>query len=197
MNTLTSWTPDQVSAGAAVFSTVGLVVSLFLALRQLKSAQALREDEARPYVIVDLDYSHGTDMVYLVVANIGKTEARAVQLSFEPPLVQALPEVLRPGAQQLMHSSLLRTGIPEMPPGKRVVAVFDYMHLRVEEELPLTHNVRVEYKDRNGKALTSVHVIDLEHMRGTRFAKKRDSHDIAEELRMIRQLVWKDIASSE
>ncbi len=78
-----------------------VVIGLF-AWRQVHEARKLREEQARPFVIVDFEPDF---LVYLTVQNLGGTMARDVIIQFDKPLKTTLQ---RP--HELDESPLFRAG---------------------------------------------------------------------------------------
>jgi hypothetical protein len=66
----------------SALTLVVLVVAAVAAFRQVREAVRTREEESRPYVVVDFETKKG--MFFLVVTNIGRTMARDVRFSFNP-----------------------------------------------------------------------------------------------------------------
>ena len=105
----TDWT--AVAAWAA-WATVGIYIVLGLfAWRQVGEARKLREEQARPFVIVDFEPGF---LVYLTVENLGRTMAREVSICFDKPLESSLS-----GRRELDESPLFREPIPALPPARR------------------------------------------------------------------------------
>ena len=78
-----SWT-DIATAIATSISALVFIVSAWYARSQVKAAaRQLREDQMRPYVVVDLDVSR-PPIFSLYVANAGATMARARHVRLRP-----------------------------------------------------------------------------------------------------------------
>jgi len=131
-------------AALAAWATVGIyiVIGLF-AWRQVHEARKLREEQARPFVIVDFEPSF---LVYLTVENLGRTMARDVSIQFDKPLQTTLQ-----GRSELDESPLFRLPIPTLPPGKKIRVLFDQFPARLEAGLPLTYDVKLRYRGPTGK----------------------------------------------
>jgi hypothetical protein len=72
----------------AAWATVAVYVVLgIFAWIQVLQARRLREEQARPFVIVDFEPGF---LVYLTVENIGRTMARDVSIRFDKPLESTL-----------------------------------------------------------------------------------------------------------
>jgi hypothetical protein len=130
-------------AAWAAWATVGIyvVIGLF-AWRQVHEARKLREEQARPFVIVDFEPGF---LVYLTVENLGRTMARDVTIHFDKPLTSTLQ-----GRRELDETPLFREPIPALPPGKKIRVLFDQFNYRTEAKLPLTYDVEVRYRGPTG-----------------------------------------------
>lgn len=94
------------------WATVGIYIVLGLfAWRQVGEARKLREEQARPFVIVDFEPGF---LVYLTVENLGRTMAREVSICFDKPLESSLS-----GRRELDESPLFREPIPALPRARR------------------------------------------------------------------------------
>ena len=113
------------------------------AKRQVAEAVALREEQARPFVVVDFDaHDHVID---LVVSNLGNTLARDVRFRIDPPFASTLND---PGPQDL---KMLREGISSLAPGKQIRTLFDAFTQRENSGLPDAYEVVVSYADEKGR----------------------------------------------
>ncbi len=128
----------------AAWATVTIYLALgIFAWIQVLQARKLREEQARPFVIVDFDAGF---LVYLTVENIGRTMARDVTIQFDKPLESTLS---RP--REIDETPLFREPIPTLPPGKKIRVLVDAYGARVEAKLPLTYDVMLRYKGPMGK----------------------------------------------
>jgi hypothetical protein len=128
----------------AAWATVAVYIGLgIFAWIQVLQARRLREEQARPFVIVDFEPGF---LVYLTVANLGRTMARDVSIRFDKPLESTLS-----GPHEIDESPLFREPIPTLPPGKKIRVLFDQYAARMEAELPLTYDVTLRYKGPTGK----------------------------------------------
>jgi hypothetical protein len=128
----------------AAWATVAVYVVLgIFAWIQVLQARRLREEQARPFVIVDFEPGF---LVYLTVENIGRTMARDVSIRFDKPLESTLT-----GPREIDESPLLRKPIPTLPPGRKIRVLFDQYAARLEAKLPLTYDVTLRYKGPLGK----------------------------------------------
>ncbi|HVF12699.1 MAG TPA: hypothetical protein VNA87_06400 [Actinomycetota bacterium] len=132
------WSPAAWAAiGACATFLVYVVIGIY-AVRQVGEARRLREEQARPWVVVDFDVNFAA---WVTFENIGRTLATDVRVRFDPPLTSTLPQ---PWSWE--RSSLLRDGLPSMPPNKQWRLLFDSFPERVKVgTLPMIYDVEVEY----------------------------------------------------
>lgn len=177
----TNW--PAVAAWAA-WATVGIyvVIGLF-AWRQVHEARKLREEQARPFVIVDFEPGF---LVYLTVENLGRTMARDVSIRFDKPLTSSLQ-----GRSELDESPLFREPIPTLPPSKKIRVLFDQFNDRTEAKLPLTYDVEVRYRGpTGGKEWKDTYQLDLGMYVGSALAPKGIS-ELVTEVEKIRNEIQK------
>lgn len=177
------WT-DVVVAAAAVLTLVVAVWAAWYARGQVQLARQTREDQSRPFVVVDFESSVvWLNVINLVVANVGQTLARDVKLTFDPPLRSSQDK-----SEQfaLQDSALITEGISAMPPGRRIETLFDLSHERINTELPMRYRVTVECADAHGRKQAPL-TYDLDLSTGYRLRRVavRGAHDAAEALRSI------------
>src|SRR5215216_5731443 len=134
----TDWAAVTAWATVAVYVVLGIFAWI-----QVLQARKLREEQARPFVIVDFEPGF---LVYLTVENIGRTLARDVSIRFDKPLQSTLS-----GPREIDESPLLRKPIPTLPPGRKIRVLFDQYAARLEAKLPLTYDVTLRYKGPLGK----------------------------------------------
>jgi hypothetical protein len=158
-----------------------LVTTAFLALRQVTEARRLREDQARPFVIID--FHPWETIIDMTIKNIGATMATGVTFEFDPPLSSTLDE--RPGRGWLTELNLFKHGIPSLPPGKEVTLLFDQFPSRLERKLPLTYSVDVRYSDSKGKPYRDTITLDLAMYVDTGTVTRHGLHEVHKELKVI------------
>ena len=163
---------------------VVLAAAAVLAWRQLRHARRIREDEARPHVVVDLEVDQPTQDIHIVVSNLGRTTARDVRLSFDPELTSSLdadPNVVSP-----RDLKPLRDGIQSLPPGKRIRLMLDIFSERAEGAYPDLYHVHIDFHAPALKRdLTDDTVVDLGLYRDALHLVRRGEHDIHERLKEL------------
>ena len=185
--TAEAWT----AVGTLVTAAVAVLAAGFAAL-QVRELRRTREDQTRPFVIVDIQPGPAwSNLLDLVVENIGSTAARDVRFFFEPPLQQS-----NDSGYPIGESALIRDGIRMLPPGRRIRAFFDTSHERSKGELPMRYDVTVQLKDARGRVQPDQnYTIDLAYMYGTTQVREYGLHDAAKALSEIHKSIkkWADI----
>lgn len=142
-------TRDWGAAEWSAFSSVGalvvaVIVGGFVAIQVLQ-AKRLREEQARPYVILDFEFKGW--FVHLVVKNIGATPARDVKIEFDKPL-EVPDRTRRPN-----DFEIFRAPIPMIAPGRVIRVRFgagpDFF--KDDVDVPLNYQATVTYSDLHGK----------------------------------------------
>jgi hypothetical protein len=167
-----------------------IVIAAYVAWRQVNEARRLREEQARPFVIID--FHAWSTIIDLTITNIGATLARDVEFYFPVPLETTHDD----DRGTLMDLNVFKNGIPSLAPGKEIKMFFDQFPARLAAELPLTHNVQVSYRDPAGKRYSELMVLDLSMYIGTGGITRHDVHDIHKRLKEISDFMrkWTDFA---
>jgi hypothetical protein len=171
---------DYTAADWAGLQLLALIAAAIVAWWQVKEARRVREAQAQPFVIVDLEVERG-DEIYLVISNIGGTIARDVRLKFDPELRSSLDSM--PGLTPPRELKPLRDVIPNLPPGKRIAVLFDIFHQRDPAQFPDLYNVKARfYAAALKRHVDDDSVIDLGVYRDAIPESRRDVHDVHERL---------------
>jgi len=144
----TEWLPDFGAWNAADWSAAGTVVTAMVAVvaagfawAQVRHARNLRDEQAKPYVVMGFEPSPAwKNAINLYVENTGKTVASDVRITFDKPLESKC----RLG--DINDLQLLKDGILTMPPRMRLVTLFDLSHIRNGTDLPMTYKATVSYR---------------------------------------------------
>jgi hypothetical protein len=165
------WT-DIANFGVLAAQLLVLVVAAAVAWRQVSEARRLREEQARPFVIIDFHSEHG--VFYLEVTNIGNTMARDVSIMIEPLLTSSVDSV----NEYLARSKMLTTGIRSLAPKKTYRTLVDVAAQRHEAGLPDYFVAYVSYTDgRRGKFEDEI-TLDLGLYWNLVRSDRKDIHDL-------------------
>jgi len=157
------WSPSAWAAiGACATFLVYVLIGVYAvrqvgyARRQVDEARQLREEQARPWVVIDFEVNF---LAYVTIQNFGRTVATEVRVRFDPPLESTLA---KPWAWE--KSSLLRDGIPTLPPGKKLRLLFDSFPARVNDsDLPMIYTAEAEYDGFTKDRHKSTYRLDLNY----------------------------------
>ncbi|MGV9645129.1 hypothetical protein [Streptomyces sp. NPDC003514] len=174
--------PGWISAIASALTLTVAIVAAVAAFRQVREARTLRLEQAQPFVVLDVEVSGtGHPLTDLVIRNIGQTLAYDVKFKFSPALQSTLDEGNTIGP--LADASLLKSGIPSMPPGREYRILFENMPARFKSDLTRRYDVEIVYSNTRGEKETLKQVIDLDMFYGYSTVQVHDAHHIAKTLR--------------
>jgi hypothetical protein len=183
MSTITDWLTAIGTDGTGLIA-IGAAIAAFRAVRESRN---LREDQARPFVVVTLEPSGASrHFLDLVVRNIGRTVAHNVKFSFDKKLQSTNDKLGYP----IANVKFLRDGITVFAPGAEYRVMFDSMPDRREESanLPDSYTVTVHYKNRNGEDLPpEEYVLDSALSRSAPYAEEHNLHDLVNEVKGLRE----------
>lgn len=187
---LTDPTAAQIEAAAVVVQATVVMVALLVARGQLTEARLSRQNQDRPYVIVDFDGDRIEHFVYIDVVNHGRTSAYDVAFTFDPPLSTTMDDT----GYGVTKMQIFETGIPMLAPGRRISALFDAARERNQAGLPARYDVEVTYHgeaDRKGErqAFRDHLTLDLGVFRNRLSVGRKTIHDVYGELKQIREIL--------
>jgi hypothetical protein len=169
-----NWT-DIVQAIAVAAQLLVLVVAAIVAGRQVGEARRLREEQARPFVVIDFDVRN--HLIYIVVSNVGNTLATDVRFEVDPPFESTIEDY------QAKELKMFREGISTLAPGKVIETLFDSFIEREPTELPDAYKVTVRYSDeRRRRSFAEVIDLDIGLYRNILSVTRRDIHHVNETL---------------
>ena len=185
--TLLWWrTSEWESAGVWVTGllTVGLLIYAAL---QLRHSRQVRDDQSRPYIVVDFHFR--SVLVALTVRNIGQTAARDVRVRLAQPLTSAA--ATDPSLPWQSEGLFGPEGVSLFAPGREMRFLIDAFHKRYEAKLPASISGTVEYKrPRGDEVLSEPFTIDMGPYALALMAPK-DVADIGDEIEKIRKVFEK------
>lgn len=180
---ISTWGPAEWAAVGQVGALIVAIVAGLLVYRQVKDGQQTREDQTRPYVIVDFDFRGF--QVALVVKNVGASPARDVKVTFDQPLRRPYPD-----DDPTEEFAVFSRGIPMLAPGRSIRIDFGIGPSFFPTEgggVPLRYEATVRYTSLDGKTAYDDPplVLDLLPFKHT-LMEREDLHDIATALRDMR-----------
>lgn len=124
------------------------LVALFFAWHQLREARRVREEQAQPYVFIDMRRIKG-NIFELYVKNIGSTIAYDVQLKSAPEL------------SSLDDNFWVFDSLPALVPGQEWSTIWESdASSRYQSSLPEAYQVDVVFKDSKGRKYTVPNTLD-------------------------------------
>jgi hypothetical protein len=158
-----------------------LVLAALFARRQVNEARNLREQQSRPFIVIDVDFVRSSQL-FLHVKNLGTSLARDVKIRIDPPLKSAIDIPVE-------KFKMLQDGISTLAPGKELRTFFDIGFRRNESDLPLVYSAEVRYTDETGKRPFQERMdIDLEQYMHLHYVDRQDLHDVHARLKEIRDV---------
>lgn len=175
------WT-DKAQVAILAGQLLLLLIAAIVAAFQASEAKTLREQQLRPFVVIDFD--HDGWIFLLTVENKGPLLARDITFKVTPPFVTAHEFALN-------ELSWFTSGIRSLAPGKHLSTLFDSSIERHPDNytrggrdpLPDLFEVEVSYTDPSGKRpFRETHVLDLGVYWGLTRIEHKDIDDIHKRL---------------
>lgn len=185
MDNSVNWT-DIAQVGLVAGQLIVLIMAAIFAWRQVNEARELREEQNRPFVVVDFDVEEGY-MIYLEVVNMGTSLARDVRIEIDPALESAIDI-------DVSKLKMLNEGITTLAPGKKYRTFFDMSFRRNEDrpDLPMNYTARVRYSDEKQKRpYDEMLNLDLDQYMHINTVTRHGLHDIHGQLEKIRRVFEK------
>ena len=167
------------------FATFVVAAGIFLQGRQARKA---RDDQDRPQVIVDADYT-GRFTTNLVVRNIGHGTAKNITFEFSAPLEST-------GGWDITELPYFKHGINFMAPHTDIAAVWD-SYQNVVQNLRakgLTEGITItaKYEDRQGESYETEWTINPLLLEGSGYSEYKGYEDqvkaLEEQVRILERI---------
>jgi hypothetical protein len=158
---------------AQILSSLGTLVVACGILYQGRQARKARDDQDRPQIIVDADYT-GRFMTNIVVRNIGHGMAKNITFEFSAPLEGT-------NGQDITELPYFKHGINFMAPQTDLPTVWD-SYQNVVENLRakgLTQGITItsKYEDRNGESYETEWTINPLLLEGSGYSEYKGYED--------------------
>jgi hypothetical protein len=148
---LAAWATFGVAVVAAWVGLKQYRATSAASVEQSRVAQALAEEEARPYVVAYMEQSTaGPGWIDLVVRNYGKTAARDIRMTATPELRRSAPTGDETEGVKVFEVLGL------LAPGQEWRCFWDRTWRRHEVRLPDRYEVVLSYSDHDAKPLPSL-----------------------------------------
>jgi len=186
-----SWT-DVVSTVAVTLQTVAILAALIYARSQLVESRNMREASDRPFVVVDFDPDILEGFIYLIVSNQGRSLARDVRFTFDPPLRSTFDDT----GYGVAFMAMFDSGLPTLSPGRTTSVLFDAVRDRFnsDDTYPDTYTVTIKYRGEGARQYSESLLLDLAAYKNRLSITRRTVHDIHGEIEKLRKVIEKAIA---
>jgi hypothetical protein len=177
---------DKAQVALVALQLLVLTGAALVAWRHVGEARRLREEQARPFVIVDFDVEQA--LFYLSVSNIGATLAKNVRIEITPPLTSSIDSL------QAKDLKMLGQGVASLAPGTTIRTLFDTAHQRHGKGYPDEYVARVQYQDSTERrSFTESLTLDLGVFWNLTRVDRKGLHEIHGELAAIKKTLesWK------
>ncbi len=176
---------DWLTAIGTIGTLIVAAAAAFVAFGQFRESRRLREAQAQPFVVVDVEPSIVSRRILnLVIRNTGQTLARDVTINFVPPLKSTIDA----NGYPVSDFRPLKNGIPALPPGREYQVMLDSTVERFRSNLPDKYSVTVRFSDRDGRKMDALeYEIDLAIYRGAQYVQELSINDLVKEVKHLRQ----------
>ena len=188
-------TLDVIMFVIQLLSLIALVVYVIktaeVAQGTWKSAQAMdrsvaemvedRDQQIAPYVVVFFDHQTDSPIFDLVIKNTGRTAARDVEVTFEPPLQTSLKNY------DIEQLAFIHQVIPTLPPEYEIRASVDVIDNALKSvTLPKQYRVKVTYSGGiKAEKREAEYILDLNIFNGILETHTRSLTDLTKAVEII------------
>ncbi len=163
----------DIATAAQVLSSLATLIVATGILYQGREARKARDDQDRPQIIVDADYT-GRFTTNIVVRNIGNVIARNITFEFSAPLEST-------SGQDITELPYLKHGINFMAPHTDIAAVWDSYQMVVQNlrDKGLTEGITItsKYEDRQGEYYKTEWTINPLLLEGSGYSEYKGFED--------------------
>jgi hypothetical protein len=176
--------PEVATVAIVSVQLLALSAAALVGWNQVLEARRLREQQSRPFVVIDFDVERAVE-TYLEVCNLGNSLARDVKFEIMPQLESAV-EV------SVEKLKMLNEGISTLAPGKRLRTFFDIGFERIQSDLPMSYTAIIRYSDQDRKrSFEEVVDLDLGQFLYLESPTRRDVNERLKEISdRLRKLTW-------
>jgi hypothetical protein len=167
---------------ATALQAIAVTAATIVAIRQLRLARVLRQEEARAHVVCYLEFRQDTAafLPSIVVKNLGRTGASDILVRSKPEMSSTLYE---DGNGPLTFAA---DGNCSLAPGQSISTLFDTMlERKADDGHQDTYEITVEYLDAFGEFHCEPSRIDLRPYRSTRSTTVHGINDIYKQLEKL------------
>ncbi len=183
------WTAERAATAGVIAQAVIVLIAALVAWRQLREARRTRLEQARPQVIVRIDIPKPGGAFEIVLVNTGRTIARNVAVTFDPPLQSTFDGTFEndPGVPWRIADLSMWRDVPTLAPDQELRTTFDTPRKRFGSQLPERFTAQVCYGGVGAprRGYSEEQVIDLGLIRQLIYTDQRDFNDLVKSTREI------------
>lgn len=167
---------------ATLAATFLAFVTVCLAIREYFRRKSEREEDGRPYVIVQLEPSEASQQLFnVVIKNIGKSSAKNINIKFSPN------QKMQTGSgEKGINSLMMLQNIHFLPPDKSLSFYFgSYLDQEGDASIRKLYTITVKYASVSGKAYVEELKCDPREYEGATSIDTKTVHDGVKSLEKI------------
>lgn len=204
-----SLTADSISSWISAIATVAIAILTFILAKetwylreaQIKQLEDVRRENIRPNVGVQLEGSHvGMNFVNVKVHNLGKGIARNISFRFYDRVGNEIKEERDPIVDKFKKVALFNQGLQSMGIGQEISSyLFSFIDLGGEVEGAIFKqylHMAIYFEDVEGTPYSNAFVIDFAQFEGISELGGNDLHNIANEIKKVREQIGRGIKLS-
>ena len=163
----------DIAAVAQIVSSLATLIVATAVLFQTREQRKARDDQDRPQIIVDADYT-GRFTTNIVVRNIGNGMARNIRFEFSAPIETT-------SGQDITELPYFKHGLNFMAPHTDIASVWDSYQNVVHNlrDKGLTEGITItsKYEDRQGESYETVWTINPLLLEGSGYSEYKGFED--------------------
>lgn len=142
--------------------SVGVVVGVIYAARQLREQTRSYADTTRPYVVAT--FSHVRDAKWIMrIENKGKSAGNSVRFKLMPDFEHSMDdELIKNIGKPFSQWPLFADGLAYLAPGEELTLFFDDFRERKKKSLPFDYDLTITYRDAKGKCYEEARTLDFD-----------------------------------
>jgi uncharacterized membrane protein YidH (DUF202 family) len=197
-------TADSISSWLSAIATVAIAILTFILAKetwylreaQIRQLEELKRENIRPNIGVQLESSPvGMNFVNVKVSNRGKGIARKVSIRFLDRTGNEVPKESDVVVEKFRKLAIFRQGIQSMGIGQEISSfVFSFLDLKKElngEIFKPFINIAIEFEDVEGNPYSNSFTIDFAQYEGISELGGDALHQMATEIKKIREQLGK------
>jgi hypothetical protein len=199
-----SLTADSISSWLSAIATMAIAILTFILAKetwylreaQIRQLEELKRENIRPNIGIQLESSPvGMNFVNVKISNLGKGIARNVSIRFLDRSGTEVPKDVDRVVEKFRKLAIFRQGIQSMGIGQEISSfVFSFIDLGKELNGDIFKpylNIAIDFEDVEGNPYSNSFIIDFSQYEGISELGGNALHQIASEIKKIREQLGK------